>query len=105
MTVTRAHKYYYSAPDRREFCFDRAEDPDEQRSRAGLSFCQAEVAGLRDGLIDHLRGQGYTEPLDDSGWRLYDLPPQPAGPDPDEGLLVQDAPWSHELQRISGYTD
>jgi arylsulfatase len=105
MGVNREHKYYYSAPDRREFYFSRVEDPDETRNRAGLSFCRGEVEAARCGLIEYLRAGGYEEPLEGASWREFPAPPDPAGPDPDAGLLVQDAPWSLPLQRIPGYTE
>lgn len=105
MVANRHAKYLYSAPDRREFYFDRQDDPAETRNRAGLSFCHGEVEAMRGGLIGHLREQGYEEPLDGEGWRTFGAPPEPAGPDPDAGLLVQDAGWSLPLQRIPGYTD
>lgn len=105
MAVNRRHKYYYSAPDRREFLFDRQEDPDELRSRAGLPFCADALEAMRANLIAYLRERGYEEPLEGDGWRLFPPPPDPAGPDPDAGLLVQDPGWSRGLQHIPGYSD
>lgn len=105
MAVRREEKYFFSAADRREFYFHRVEDPDETRNRAGLPFCRDEVEALRGDLVDRFRADGYEEPLEAAGWRAFDPPPEPAGPDPDAGLLVQDAPWSLPLQRIPGYTE
>ncbi len=105
MAATQAYKYFYSAPDRREFYFDRVQDPDEWRNRAGVSFCGPEVQGARQGLTGFYRGQGYGEPLDGDGWRVFPDAPPVAGPDPDAGLLVQDPPWSRPFLRIEGYTD
>jgi len=105
MAVNRRTKYYYSAPDDREFLFDRLEDPEETRSRASLTFCQDRLQHMRHDVLHYYREQGYVEPIDGDGWRLYPPPPDPAGPDPDAGLLVQDPGWSRPLQVIPGYTD
>jgi len=105
LAATSRHKYFYSAPDRREFFFDRAQDAAELRNRAGLSFCANEVSDARQGLLEFYRGQGYTEPLDGQAWRMFPDAPRVAGPDPDAGLLVQDPPWSEPFLRIPGYTD
>src|SRR5690606_16012699 len=105
MAADRERKYFFSAPDRREFYFSRVEDPDETRNRAGLPFCRGAVEAARCGLVEYLRAGGYEEPLEGAGWREFPAPPDPAGPGPDAGLLVQDAPWSLPLQRIPGYTE
>jgi len=103
MALNRRWKYFYSAPDRREFLMDRLHDPDETRNRAGVTFCREDAAIMRRGLFDYYRSCGYTDPLDGDGWRLY---PQPdLSPDPDAGLLIQDPPWAREYQRIEGYTE
>ena len=102
MVVDRRIKYIYSAPDRREFLLDRVRDPLELRNRAGLSFCEDALAQMREDLFTHYRSQGHNEPLDGDTWRLY---PQPSLPeDPDDGLLIQDPPWSQPYQEIPGYT-
>ncbi len=103
MALNRRYKYYYSAADRREFLFDRVEDPQETRNRAENPFCRAAAAEMRGALMDHYRAQSYTEPLDGDHWRLYPQPDLPA--DPDAGLLVQDAGWARPYQAIPGYTD
>jgi arylsulfatase len=103
MALDRRWKYYYSAPDRREFLFDRLEDPEETRSRPGLGFCGSPLDEMRGRLIARFGRDGYEEPLDGDGWRLF---PQPVMPeDPDAMLLVQDAKWSTPLQDIPGYSD
>lgn len=102
MALNRRFKYFYSAPDRREFFLDRRADPQEMRNRAGLVFCQQELEAMRRALFAYYRSQGYEEPLEGDAWRLF---PQPSLPeDPDAGLLIQDPPWSKPYQRIPGYT-
>jgi len=103
MAVNRRWKYFYSTPDRREFLFDRVQDPDETRNQSGLVFRRNAVSDMRGGLFDFYRNAGYTQPLDGNHWRLYPQPSMPA--DPDAGLLIQDAGWSVPLQRIPGYSD
>jgi len=103
MAVNRRWKYFYSTADRREFLFDRLEDPEETRNRAENPLCRHVTAQMRGALMEFYRSQGYTEPLDGEDWKLY---PQPTTPeDPDAGLLIQDAGWARPFQAIPGYTD
>ena len=103
MILNRRWKYFYSAPDRREFLFDRIHDPEETRNRAGLSLCRREQEEMRGELIGFYKEQGYTEPIEGDRWKLF---PQPSIPvNPDAGLLIQDPGWSLRYQRIPGYTD
>jgi len=103
MALNRRWKYIYAASDRREYLFDRAADPLEERSRASVVFCRDAVTEMRNHLQAYYRQQGYLEPLDASGWRQF---PQPVMPDdPDALLLIQDPPWSLPFQAIPGYTD
>jgi len=103
MTVNRRWKYFYSAPDRQEFLFDREQDPDETRNKAGLSLCADPLQEMRGSLIEYYQRHGYVDPLDGDAWKLF---PQPSVPtDPDAGLLIQDAPWAAPYQNIPGYTD
>ena len=100
MAVSQSWKYVYSAPDDREFLFDRVTDPHETRNRAGISFCRPALSAMRSALIAHLREGGETAGLDGDAWRHF--PRQEMSPDPDEGLLIQDHPWAET--QISGYT-
>ena len=103
MALNRRWKYFYSAPDRREWLIDRVEDPNELRSQAGLVFRQSAVCEMRDNLWSYYRSQGYEQPLDGQAWRAF---PQPSVPvDPDGDLLIQDPPWAAPYQRITGYTE
>jgi len=103
MALNRRWKYFYSAPDRREFLFDRAQDPEELRNRAGIVFCQDALAAMREGLLAYYRSEGYTAPLEGDHWKLFPQPTLPA--DPDALLLIQDAEWARAYQEIPGYTD
>ena len=103
MALDRHWKYVYSAPDRKEFLFDRTKDPDELRNRAGNGLCRQALAVMRNNLMAHFREQGYSEPLAPDGWRLF---PQPTlADDPDAGLSMQRAAWSTSYEAIPGYTD
>jgi arylsulfatase len=99
--VTSRWKYSYSAPDDKEFLFDRVNDPDETRNRAGLGFCRDDLAALRKRLTDYLLKAGETDALDGASWRRY--PVRRIDPDPDKGLLVQDPP-GFTLSLPPGYT-
>jgi choline-sulfatase len=102
MAVSRRWKYVYSAPDHREFLFDRRTDPLETRNRAGVVLCQKELAAMRGALLDHLRAGGETGGITPEGhWREF--PRQVLPEDPDALLLIQDHAWPDT--RIPGYTD
>jgi len=103
MALSRRWKYFYSAPDRREFLFDRIQDAEETRNRAGMSLCQRALEQMRGSLFEFYRREGFTGPIEGNHWKLF---PQPSIPeDPDAGLLIQDNEWSRPYQAIPGYTD
>jgi arylsulfatase A-like enzyme len=106
LTVTADWKYFYSAPDDREFLIDRRVDPLELRNRAGLPTSQTALGAMRRRMLDHLAAQktGSAFERDAAGalrWRKYPKLELPA--DPDSGLLIQDSPWA--MNDIEGYTD
>ncbi|MHB1293888.1 MAG: sulfatase family protein [Anaerolineae bacterium] len=103
MAVDSRRKYFYSAPDRREFLLDRVRDPEETRNRAGVTFCRTDLARMRATLIGTLQDAGYEAPIADGAWRLYPQPELPV--DPDAGLLVQDQGWAAPYQWIPGYSE
>jgi len=103
MALNRRWKYFYSAADRREFLFDRVQDPAETRDRAGLCLRAGPLREMRAGLMDLFRRKGYTEPLEGDAWKPFPRPTMPANPD--AGLLIQDPGWSLPEQRIPGYSD
>jgi choline-sulfatase len=103
MALNRRWKYAYSAPDRREYLFDREQDPQEMRNRAENVFCGQAADEMRARLMATYRAHGVTAPFDGEAWRLY---PQPqVSRDPDAGLLIQDPGWSRAYQSIPGYSD
>ena len=103
MALTRRFKYIYCASDNREFLFDLLVDPDETRNRAETLGYIERTRAMRAALIAYLRQEGYTEPLDGEGWRVY---PPPAFPtDPDGGLLFQDPPWAKAETYLPGYSE
>jgi arylsulfatase A-like enzyme len=105
LAVTSQWKYFYSAPDGREFLFDRRVDPGEVRNRAGLPSTHAPLQTMRQRLLRFLAEQGVEAAYEKSGpqlaWRAYPKLEMPL--DPDSGLLVQDHPWA--INDIEGYTD
>lgn len=101
LAVDRRWKYFYSAPDNREFLFDHAVDRFETRNRAGTPFMGDHTDRMRRTLIEHLKTGGDTAALDADRWKLY---PKLAIPeDPDTGLLIQDNRWADTS--LPGYTD
>lgn len=103
MAVNGRWKYIYSAPDRKEFLFDRLQDPQETRNQAGLGLRQGELHTMREGLFRYYQDQGYNAPLERGKWKLFPQPARPTGPD--AGLGTQDAVWSQPLYHIPGYSD
>ena len=103
MALTRRWKYIYSAPDNREFLFDLRVDPEETRNRAETLGYQEQTRAMRAALVAYLRSEGYEEPLEGDGWRVYPPPPLPR--DPDAGLLFQDPGWAKPYVHIPGYSD
>jgi len=101
MALNQEWKYFYSAPDRREFLFDRVNDPDEMRNKAGLPLCRAELQEMRNNLFEFYKNEGFTDAIEENQWKEF---PQPSIPDdPDAGLLIQDPGWSKPYQKIKGY--
>ncbi|MCP4403744.1 MAG: sulfatase-like hydrolase/transferase [bacterium] len=103
MAVSRNWKYVYSAPDDREWLFDRVHDPAESRNCKGVVFCRKALQNMKTALLDHLGRGGETVGLDRDDWRNF--PRLEMDDDPDTGLLIQDmyTPWAE--MRIPGYTD
>ena len=99
MAVDEDYKYIYSAPDEMEYLFDRNTDPDETRNKASNPLYVEKTAEMRQRLIDYFKAEGYTDPLDGDGWKLYGKKEMPA--DPDAYLLFQDPPES--IPNIPGY--
>lgn len=100
MATNRHWKYFYSAPDRREFLFDRVCDPEETRNCAGLVSYESDVETMRNDLIGFLRREGFEEPLDGNGWKLF---PQPIFSSDSSAGRIRDL--GDRYIAIPGYTD
>jgi len=87
-TVTGAWKYTYSAPDQKEFLFDRAPASPETHSAAGDH--PEVVHRLRSRTIEWLRAGGEDDAIDGDRWKVY--PKLEVPTDPDAGLIMQDRP-------------
>ncbi len=103
MALEARWKYIYSAPDQREWLFDRQADPHETRNRIGLPSTRAIAARMRAAMLEHLSACNAAEAVESTpaGVRRFieyerlELPS-----DPDSGLLIQDHPWA--IQDIEG---
>ncbi len=95
MAVSKEAKYIYSAPDNREFFFDRISDPLERRNRSGVMFVQQAKQEMKQTLIRHLKTGGETAGIVENEWKQF--PKVSINPDPDAGLLIQDGytPWAN----------
>lgn len=97
MIVTEKWKYFYSAGDRKEFLFDRIQDPNETRNKAQLRFSQPQKEALKKELLQYLKSvehqQAYTESDGVLDWKLYPILDQSGiDGDPDANLMFQDEP-------------
>jgi len=103
MAVSMEWKYVYSAPDNREFLFDKIHDPQETRNKAGIVFCQKALTDMRKALFEHLKTGNETRGIEGERWKQFPMPEFPD--DPDTGLLIQDGytPWTDTF--IPGYSD
>lgn len=101
MAVSKDWKYFYSAPDNREFLFNKNTDPKETRNIAGNQFCNDEFKNIKSALIEHLKDNGETDGIKNDDWLSFKIPSFIK--DPDAGLLIQDTytPWADRT--ISGY--
>lgn len=103
MACDRSLKYYYSAPDGKEYLVDQVKDPEETRNCAENPLYAEQTERMRKRLIGHFKAEGYTDPIDGDGWKAHPKREMPSSPD--AGLLIQDAGWSKPLYAIPGYTD
>jgi len=101
-TMVAEHwKYAYSAPDNREYLFDRKVDPGETRNRSGLPTTRAVVKQMREKTIEWLAQGGETDAFEGDQWKVY--PPSEVSTDPDSGFITQDRP--DFVLELPGYTD
>lgn len=107
MIVSREWKYFYSAGDHKEFLYDRINDPEESRNKAGLPMLNSIKSELKQALLEYLRKEDQTDAyVEQDGildWREYPIHDMSYLDDPDAGLLIQDHD-AYVLER-HGYTD
>jgi len=101
MAASRDWKYYYSAPDNKEFLFDRIRDPYETRNCVAGSWSQDAHAHMKQTLIAHLAAGNETVGIEGDDWKRFPVITLPD--DPDAGLLIQDHRWADTS--IPGYSD
>jgi choline-sulfatase len=99
--VTERWKYAYSAPDDREYLFDRRSDPGETRNRSGLPTTRLVVKQMRAKTIAWLAQGGETDAFEGDKWKVY--PPTEVSTDPDAEFITQDRPGF--VLDLPGYTD
>jgi choline-sulfatase len=103
MAASKDWKYFYSAPDNREFMFNKQTDPKETRNIISNQFCKEDKEKIKEALINHLKECGEIEGIEKDDWKPYKFPAFTK--DPDQGLLIQDiyTPWTDTY--IPGYSD
>lgn len=88
MAVSEEYKYIYSAPDQKEWLFNRKTDPKETRSLAYNPLYVKKTREMRDYIIQQYRLAGRADLLEQDNWKKYDKAEMPD--DPDAYLLFQD---------------
>lgn len=94
-------KYIYSAPDHKEFLFDRMTDC-ETHNRAYISGCKPQVKRLRAALINYMENNGLDRISENGEWKYF--PPLDVVDDPDAGLITQDITCEWFDETLPGYT-
>ncbi|MBI3971995.1 MAG: sulfatase-like hydrolase/transferase [Chloroflexi bacterium] len=115
-------KYFYSAPDEREYLFDLEADPDETEDVATITVHGPGIVGrrevspaaaardaertaardrLRGVLVERFRRDGYLAPLAGGDWRRYGRGADPANADDDR--FGHGPAWGDPYVRIPGY--
>jgi arylsulfatase len=100
MAANKGYKYFYSAPDNREFLFDLVEDPLETKNLAGISSSSEALTNMKRALFKHLIDGGETQGIQGGDWKVF--PTKEIPEDPRQGLLFQDSQWAET--RIDGYS-
>lgn len=103
MAVNKDWKYFYSAPDEKEFLFNRHTDPKETRNIAGIIFHRDQLHEMRSRTIDFLKSGDETAGIDGDYWKP--LGKKTVNPDPDTGLLIQDTKMPWVRNDIPGYSE
>ena len=75
MIVSEEWKYIYSAGDRREFLFDRINDPKETKNKAGTLLLKDVQDKLKNALLEYLKQENakdaYIETEQGLDWKEY----------------------------------
>jgi arylsulfatase len=108
MAVTKEWKYFYSAPDEREFLFNRKTECVESRNQAALPTRRGTLKDMRQKLLSFLKEEGIEDAVDGDSknnliWRKYPQVDLSRFKDPDSGLLFQDNPAGPV--DLPGYSD
>ena len=103
MAASKNWKYFYSAPDNREYLFDKQKDPRETRNAAAAPMKKEAKTRIKNALIKHLELNGETLGIEDHDFIPFSVPPFVK--DPDAGHLIQDGytPWAEP--NIPGYSE
>ncbi len=103
MAAGKNWKYFYSAPDNREYFFNKKTDPKETRNIVSSPFVQEELKKSKNALIKHLEMNGETGGLKDDDFVSFKIPE--FNRNPDAGHIIQDGytPWGKV--EIPGYTE
>lgn len=88
MLVDENFKYIYSAPDRKEWLFDRKSDALETRNLAYNPLYIQKTKEMRKKLIEIYDRKGHNEVLQNGEWKVF--PKAELPDDPDAYLLFQD---------------
>lgn len=93
--VTDDFKYWYSAPDDREWLLARREGEMDTRNLAGHAPYDPVLKGLRQRLISRFQQDGYDLPLDGDDWKRY--PTKSIPETPDAMLLYQEGTTASDI--------
>ena len=92
MAVEEDWKYIFSAPDQKEYLFNRATDPQEHHNRTTDSSSADTLERLRIACQNWVSSTGQDDALSEDGqWRKY--PIKKLSDDPNDGLGFQDPRW------------
>ena len=103
MAASSSFKYFYSAPDGKEFLFNKTNDPKETRNAVASLFLKKQLGDIKSSLIDFLKEKGETAGIKDDDFIRYNMPGFIE--DPDAGQIIQDGytPWGST--EIKGYSE
>lgn len=102
MIVNDQWKYIYSAPDQKEFLFDKVYD-NETRNLAGVPSCKEVQAELREKLMTFLQEEGLDCLMKDGKWVVF--PKMELPENPDSGLITQEISCEWFDETLPGYND